>query len=114
MSLISFEEKRPHVDPSVFVAENATLIGNVTLKEKSSVWFGSVLRADSNAMTIGARSNVQELSVFHVDGQHALTLGEGVTIGHRCILHGCTVEDGALIGMGSILMNGVHVGKESL
>lgn len=97
-----------------FVAGDSSVIGRVTLGEDSSVWFGSVLRGDNEPMVIGARSNVQEHCVFHTDMGFPLTVGEGCTIGHRVTLHGCTIGDNTLIGMGAIVLNGAKIGNNCL
>ncbi|MEM6971977.1 MAG: gamma carbonic anhydrase family protein [Pseudomonadota bacterium] len=97
-----------------YVAPGAHLIGDVRLGEMVSVWFNAVLRADSEPITIGDGSNVQDGCVFHVDPGFPLTLGEDVTVGHGAILHGCTIGDGALIGMGATVLNGAVVGVGAL
>ncbi|MBI4211602.1 MAG: gamma carbonic anhydrase family protein [Deltaproteobacteria bacterium] len=114
MTLMTFETMYPSVHPQAFIADNASVIGNVRLEKNTGVWFGAVLRGDSNAIVVGEGSNIQDLSVLHVDHDHALTLGQGVTVGHRAILHGCTIEDRVLVGMGAIIMNGVVIGTGSI
>lgn len=110
-----FEDKFPVVHPTAFVAENATVIGDVEIGEDSSIWFGSVVRGDVNYIRIGERTNIQDNCVIHVSGgTHPTVLGNEITVGHRVLLHGCTVDDRCLIGMGAILMDGVHVGEECL
>jgi carbonic anhydrase/acetyltransferase-like protein (isoleucine patch superfamily) len=104
----------PQIDPSAWVADNATVIGRVTLGPGASVWFGAVLRADNEPIVIGARSNVQEGAVLHTDPGRLLTVGEGVTIGHQAMLHGCTIGDGVLIGIQAVLLNGATIGRHSL
>lgn len=105
----------PSLGRDVFVAPNATVIGDVVLGDEASVWFGAVLRGDVMSIRIGARSNVQDGSVVHVTGGKAATsVGCDVTVGHMAILHGCTVEDGVLVGMGSIVLDGAVVGAESV
>ncbi|MCI5077024.1 gamma carbonic anhydrase family protein [Oricola sp.] len=99
---------------AAFVAEDARVIGNVELGEDSSVWFGCVLRGDNERITIGARTNVQEHCVMHTDMGFPLTLGEGCTIGHRAMLHGCTVGNNSLIGIGAIVLNGARIGANCL
>ncbi|WP_424627217.1 gamma carbonic anhydrase family protein [Bradyrhizobium sp. SYSU BS000235] len=113
MSLYELDGKAPELpaDGQYFIAETATVIGNVRLKSKASVWFGSVLRGDNELIEIGEGSNVQDNCTFHTDPGFPLTIGKNCTIGHNVILHGCTIEDGALIGMGSIIMNGARIGK---
>ena len=102
------------IHPSAFIAPNATVVGNVSLGADASVWYGCVVRGDSEAIEIGAESNIQDLTMVHVDEGAPCTIGADVTVGHGCILHGCTVEDECLIGMGSVLLNGVRVGTGSI
>jgi carbonic anhydrase/acetyltransferase-like protein (isoleucine patch superfamily) len=104
----------PQIDPSAWVADNATVIGRVTLGPGASVWFGAVLRADNEPIVIGARSNVQENAVLHTDPGRPLTLGDDVTIGHLAMLHGCHVGDGSLIGIQATLLNGATIGRGSI
>lgn len=112
--LKQFRSKTPQVDKSAFVAENATLIGSVTVGANSSIWFGAVVRGDSNSITIGARTSVQDLCVFHVDFNCPMTIGNDVTVGHRATIHGATIKDRVLVGMGSIVMNGAVIGEDSI
>ena len=111
---IALGDKIPQVAGSAWVAPNATLAGSVTIGEGASVWYGAVLRADNEPITIGARSNVQDNCVFHVDKGKPVLLGEGVSVGHGAVIHGATVEDHVLVGMGAIIMNGAVIGTESL
>ncbi|HHN93411.1 MAG TPA: gamma carbonic anhydrase family protein [Anaerolineae bacterium] len=97
-----------------YIAPNATVIGTVHIAAGASVWFGCVLRGDNAPITIGPRTNVQDLTVIHTDADFPCTLGADVTVGHRAVLHGATVEDGALIGIGAIVLNGAIVGREAL
>ena len=99
---------------ALFIAPDAAVIGAVELGEHSSVWFGAVLRGDNEPIRIGARSNIQDGSVIHTDLAFPTVVGNDVTVGHRVILHGCTVDDGCTVGMGAILLNGSHVGANSL
>ena len=112
--IVDLKGRRPRAGKGAFVAENATLIGDVEIAEHCSIWFGAVLRADSNAIRIGKQSNVQDLCVLHVDHDHALAIGDDVTIGHRAILHGCTIKDRVLVGMGATIMNGAVIGEDSI
>ena len=105
---------KPSIHPSVFVAPGATVIGDVTLEEGSSVWFNTVLRADINAIKIGPRSNIQDGSVIHLADDFGTFVGELVTVGHKAILHACTVADEVLVGMGSIVLDGAEIGARSI
>jgi carbonic anhydrase/acetyltransferase-like protein (isoleucine patch superfamily) len=97
-----------------WVAPSASVIGKVTLGEGVGVWFGSVLRGDTEPITVGRDTNVQDLCVFHTDRGFPLTIGAGCTIGHRAILHGCTIGENTLIGMGAIVLNGARIGDNCL
>ncbi len=97
-----------------FIAASADVYGNVVLGKDTSIWFQSVLRGDHNSITINSGSNVQDGTVIHVDQDAPVMIGENVTIGHHCMLHGCTIEDGALIGMSSTILNHATIGKNSL
>ncbi len=106
----SYRDKNPQIHETAFIADNATVVGDVVIGPDASVWFGSVVRADLHYIRIGARTNVQDLTVMHVNhGQDPTILEEDVTIGHRAILHGCHVKRGSLIGMGAVLLDGVVV-----
>jgi carbonic anhydrase/acetyltransferase-like protein (isoleucine patch superfamily) len=102
------------IHPTAFIAPGAAIMGDVTLGEDASVWYGAVLRGDMAPIVIGAETNVQDGTVVHVDAGVPCTIGRRVGVGHRVILHGCTVADECLIGMGSILLNGVHIGTGSV
>lgn len=104
----------PTVHEDTWIAPDANVIGNVVLEEGASVWFGCTLRGDNERLTIGKGTNIQENCVFHTDMGYPLTLGENVTIGHKAMLHGCTVGDGSLIGMGATILNGAKIGKGCL
>lgn len=105
----------PRLGKDVFVADNATLIGDVEIGDASSVWFSTVIRGDVYPIRLGARTNIQDGSVIHVTGDHAATtVGDDVTVGHMVLLHGCTVGHGCLIGMGSVLLDGSNIGDESI
>lgn len=116
MPLYEFEGVRPEFPSSgkYWIAPDATLIGKVRLLEEASVWFYAVLRGDNEWIEIGVRSNVQDGCVLHTDPGFPLTIGEGCTIGHKAILHGCTVGDNSLIGMGATVLNGAKIGKNSI
>lgn len=114
MTLYACRHFVPKLDATVFVASTAQIIGNVHIGPLSSVWFQTVLRGDLAEIRIGERTNIQDLCMGHADIDIPLTIGNGVTVGHRSILHGCTIEDGCLIGMGSIVMNHAVIGKGSI
>ena len=97
-----------------YVAPGATLIGRVILEDRATVWFGAVIRADNEPIVIGPRSNVQDGAVLHADPGYPLTLGEGVTVGHLAMLHGCTVGDGTLVGIKAVVLNGATIGRDCL
>lgn len=110
-----FANISPVIHESVFVAESAIIIGDVEIGEDASVWFGSVIRGDVNYIRIGARTNIQDMTMIHVSSKtHPTVLEEEITVGHRVTLHGCHVERQCLIGIGSILLDGVRVGAQSL
>ncbi|HET7089317.1 MAG TPA: gamma carbonic anhydrase family protein [Anaerolineae bacterium] len=102
------------IDPSAFVAPDARIVGQVTVGPESSVWFGSVLRGDTDRVVIGTRTNLQDGCIVHVDAGSPAIIGSGVTVAHRAVVHGCTVEDDVLIGMGAILLSGARIGRESI
>ena len=104
----------PEIAPDAWVAPDAQLMGRVVLEAGASVWWGAVLRGDNEEIRVGAGSNVQDGCVFHTDMGYPLTLGADVTVGHKAILHGCTVHDGALIGMGATVLNGAVIGAGAL
>jgi carbonic anhydrase/acetyltransferase-like protein (isoleucine patch superfamily) len=111
----TFDGKRPQLGAGCFVAETASLIGDVIVGAESSIWYGTVLRGDVMPIRIGARTSVQDGTIVHVTaGRFATTIGDDCTIGHAAIIHACTVEDSCLIGMGSILLDGVRIGRGSL
>ncbi|MDP2171906.1 MAG: gamma carbonic anhydrase family protein [Rhodocyclaceae bacterium] len=103
MPVFRLGDKLPQLAPSVWIAPNATVISDVHLAENVSVWWNAVLRGDNDPITIGANTNIQDGSVLHTDVGQPLTLGRDITVGHKVMLHGCTVGDGSLIGMGSIV-----------
>ena len=104
----------PRVHPGAFIAPGAVVVGDVAIGEGSGVWFQTVVRGDSDRIEIGRRSNVQDLSIVHVDFGCPTIVGDDVTIGHRAIVHGCVIEDRCLIGMGAIVMDGVEIGDDCL
>jgi len=112
--ILTFDGRVPEVDASAFVAANATLIGAVTLGAESSVFYGSVLRADRDSITLGARSNLQDNVTVHCDPGAPVVIGSGVSVGHAAVIHGCTIEDDCLIGMSATVLNRAVIGRESL
>lgn len=116
MPIYELDGQRPELpaDNAFYIADTAVLIGRVRLHRDASVWFGSVLRGDNEWIEVGERSNVQEGCTFHTDIGFPLTVGAGCTIGHNVVLHGCTIGDNSLIGMGAILLNGARIGRNCL
>jgi carbonic anhydrase/acetyltransferase-like protein (isoleucine patch superfamily) len=114
MALYSYKNFKPQLHPTVFIAPTAQIIGNVHIGQKSSVWFQTVIRGDLDKIIVGERTNIQDLCMLHADIHVPLKIGNGVTIGHRCIIHGCTIEDDCLIGMGAIIMNNAVIKKGSV
>ena len=113
--IAAYAGRAPRLDPSVFVVDSATVIGDVVIGPESSIWFGAVVRGDIESIRIGARTNVQDNATIHVvGGKFGTRLGDGVTVGHNAVVHGCTIEDGALVGMGAIVMNGAKIGRNSI
>ncbi len=111
----SFQNLHPKIHESAYVTDDAIVIGDVEIGAESSVWFGSILRGDVNHIRIGERTNIQDGSIIHVSSKtHPTVLEDEVTLGHRVTLHGCHIETGCLIGIGSIILDGVRVGKNSL
>uniref|UniRef100_A0AAU2VZQ1 Gamma carbonic anhydrase family protein n=1 Tax=Streptomyces sp. NBC_00008 TaxID=2903610 RepID=A0AAU2VZQ1_9ACTN len=106
--------QEPDIDPSAFTAPTSVVIGEVTMAAGSSVWYHAVLRADCGPIVIGAGSNIQDNCSVHADPGFPVTVGERVSVGHNAVLHGCTVEDDVLIGMGATVLNGAHIGTGSL
>ena len=107
-------ERVPTIDPTAYVAQGAVLVGNVQLHESSSVWYGCVLRADLAPIVVGARTNVQDGTVIHLGDVTPTRIGRDVTIGHRAVLHGCTIEDACLIGMQATVLDGAVIGRGSV
>lgn len=108
------DEYTPRIHDSAWVAESAQVMGRVALAADASVWYGAVLRGDNEWITIGERSNIQDLSVMHTDAGMPLTVGADVTVGHQVMLHSCTIGDGSLIGIQSVILNGARIGKNSI
>jgi carbonic anhydrase/acetyltransferase-like protein (isoleucine patch superfamily) len=112
--ILPFAGRSPRIAASVFVAPTATIIGDVTIGEQSSIWFGAVLRGDSGRIEIGARTSVQDNAVVHTSEHKPTVIGDDVTVGHGAVLEGCTVERGALVGMNAVVLHDVVIGEESL
>lgn len=114
MPLIPFEGDEPDVDPTAFIAATATLIGRVTVAAGASVWFGAVMRGDTDDLVLGERSNLQDNVVVHADPGSPAIIGAGVSVGHGAVVHGCRIEDGCLIGMNATILNRAVIGAQSL
>jgi len=114
MAVFALTDRTPHLHETAWVADNATVIGNVRLEADASVWYGVVIRGDNELITIGQGSNVQDGSVLHTDHGFPLTVGQGVTVGHQVTLHGCTIGDGSLIGIQAVVLNGARIGRNCL
>ena len=110
----AFKDKVPNVHESCFVASNAVIIGGVTLEKDANVWFSAVIRGDSENITIGEGSNVQDCAVLHCDHGFPLTIGSNVTVGHSAVIHGCNLGDNVMIGMHATLLNGCVIGEGSI
>lgn len=108
------EDVTPEVGANVWIAPTAVVVGKVVLEEAANIWFGAVLRGDNEVIWVGAGSNVQDNCVLHTDMGHPLLIGPNCTIGHGAILHGCSVGEGSLVGMGAMVMNGARIGKACL
>lgn len=106
--------EKPRVHPTAFIAEGAMLVGAVTIGSEASVWYGAVLRGDINGVVVGSRSNIQDGSVLHVSDEHAAIFGERVTVGHRAVVHACTVGDEVLVGMGALILDGAEIGARTI
>jgi carbonic anhydrase/acetyltransferase-like protein (isoleucine patch superfamily) len=114
MALYQLDEHTPDVHPSAWVADNAQVMGRVHLHQDASVWFGTVIRGDTETIEVGQGSNIQDGSVLHADVGFPLTVGQHVTVGHMVMLHGCTIGDESLIGIGAVVLNGAKIGKNCL
>ena len=113
-SIISLAERAPSIADDVFVADGARVVGAVTLEAGSSVWYNAVVRADSASISIGAESNLQDNVSVHVDRGHPVVLGRRVSVGHNAVVHGCTIGDGSLVGMGAVVLSGAVIGSGCL
>ena len=114
MAIYAIDGVAPHIAATAWVADSAQVMGQVELGEGASVWFGAVVRGDTDRITIGAGSNIQDASVLHADAGQPLLVGERVTVGHQVVLHGCTIGDESLIGIGAVVLNGAKIGKNCL
>lgn len=114
MSLVAHHGVFPRIAPSAFVADGAYLIGDVDLGAEASVWYNAVLRGDINAIRIGDRTNIQDGTIVHVTRTYPVVIGKEVTVGHQAMVHGCTIEDGALIGMSAVILDHAQVGAQAL
>lgn len=116
MTVYALGDKKPQLPPEgeYWIAPNAVVAGDVILGPGASIWFGCVLRGDTDTLTVGENSNIQDLSVLHADAGSPLTIGKNVTVGHKVMLHGCTIGDNSLIGIGAVILNGAVIGKNCL
>lgn len=109
-----FGDKKPSIEDDVYIAETAVIIGDVILKENSNIWFGAVIRGDVESIVIGDKTNIQENTIIHVDEKQKVEVGNGCTIGHGAIIHGCKIGDNTLVGMGAIILNGAEIGNNTI
>lgn len=114
MALFTYKKLRPQVESNCFIADEAVVIGNVRLQSEVNIWFNCVVRADVNKITIGANTNIQDLSMLHVTEEQELEIGKNTTVGHSVILHACKIGDGCLIGMGATVLDGACIGDNCL
>jgi carbonic anhydrase/acetyltransferase-like protein (isoleucine patch superfamily) len=114
MAIYQLDDHSPEVHATAWVADSAQVMGRVSLAENASIWYGAVLRGDNDHISVGRDSNVQDGSVLHTDHGVPLVIGEGVTIGHKVVLHGCTIGDYALVGIGSVVLNGARIGRHCI
>lgn len=114
MAIYELDGKSPQLGEGAWVAENATVIGDAVLGPHASVWFGAVVRGDTETIRIGANTNIQDLSVLHADHGKPLTIGDNVTVGHQVMLHGCTIGDNTLIGIQAVILNGARIGRNCI
>ena len=112
--IFSLKDKTPTIHDSCFIAPSASLIGLVILKENAGVWFNCVIRADNDTVTIGENTNIQDGSILHVDPGFPINIAANCTIGHKVMLHGCTIDEGSLIGMNAVVLNGAKIGKNCI
>jgi carbonic anhydrase/acetyltransferase-like protein (isoleucine patch superfamily) len=114
MAIYELDGKAPQLGPGAWVADSATVLGTVELAENASVWYGAVLRGDTEPIRVGRNSNIQDLSVLHADHGLPLTIGDNVTVGHQVMLHGCTIGDNTLIGIQSVVLNNAKIGRNCI
>ena len=114
MAVYELDGIAPKLGPGAWVADSATVLGTVELAENASVWYGAVLRGDTEPIRVGRNSNIQDLSVLHADHGKPLTIGDNVTVGHQVMLHGCTIGDGSLIGIQAVVLNGARIGRNCI
>jgi carbonic anhydrase/acetyltransferase-like protein (isoleucine patch superfamily) len=114
MAIYRLGEHIPQLDPTTWIADSASVIGQVRLGAETGVWYGAVVRGDNDLITVGDRCSVQEGAVLHTDAGIRLVVGRQVTVGHQAMLHGCTIGDGSLIGIGSVILNGASIGRHCL
>ena len=112
--IMNFMDKKPNLKEDIYISETSVIIGDVTLKRNTNVWFGAVLRGDVNSIIIGENTNIQENTIIHVEENEQVEIGNGCTIGHGAIIHGCTIGNNTLIGMGSIILNGAEIGNNTI
>lgn len=112
--IIDFDEVKPKINENTYISESVDIIGKVEIEDNVNIWFGTRLRADMNKIVVGANTNIQENSVVHVDTNSPCIIGKNVTIGHGAIIHGCSISDNVLVGMGSIILNNAKVGKNTI
>ena len=112
--IMDFEGINPKINKNTYISESVDIIGNGEIDENANIWFGTRLRGDMNKIVIGANTNIQENSVVHVDVNSPCIIGKDVTIGHGAIIHGCTISDNVLVGMGSIILNNAQIGKNTI
>ncbi len=114
MAIYELDGSAPRIDESAWVADSAQVMGNVELAAGASIWFGAIVRGDTEVIRVGRNSNIQDGSVLHADHGKPLTIGDDVTVGHKVMLHGCTIGDASLIGIGAVVLNGAKIGKGCL
>ena len=112
--IVEYQGKRPVVGKNTFLAPNSTVIGDCRIGEDCGIWFNAVIRADVSSVDIGKNTNIQDGCVIHCDHGYPVRIGDGVTVGHNAILHGCTIGDSCIIGMGSTILDGASIGKNSI